>query len=77
MTDETKEIKKNQEKPAQVGKNPKKLVSKRTIPYTPEATLRAYMIAYPGDFPDGWSEELEGISGGESIIVTLTREMTQ
>ena len=76
MADETKETKKNQEKPAQPGKVSKKLVSKRNIPYTPEKVLTALMKTYPDDFPWNGVELLEGISGGEVITVSLTREMS-
>ena len=53
----------------------KKLISRRTIPYTPEKVLAALMHTYPDDFPWNGVELLEKIGGGETITVELTREM--
>ena len=69
MSDETKP---NQNKPKQTEK---KLISRRTIPYTPEKVLAALMNTYPSDFPWNGVELLEKIGGGETITVELTREM--
>ena len=69
MADETKTT---QTKPKQAEK---KLISRRTIPYTPEKVLAALMNTYPSDFPWNGVELLEKIGGGETITVELTREM--
>lgn len=69
MSDETKT---NQTKPKQTEK---KLISRRTIPYTPEKVLAALRNTYPDDFPWNGVELLEKIGGGETITVELTREM--
>ena len=69
MSDETKQT---QTKPKQTEK---KLISRRTIPYTPAQTLYALQHTYPDDFPWNGVEILEKIGGGETITVELTREM--
>ena len=54
----------------------KQLVSRRTIPYTPEKVLEALRKTYPDDFPWNGSEALEKIGGGETITIELTRVMS-